>query len=245
MMSEKGNLRAKLLYMADDGGGGQGWRPKKICLPRAQILIPGPPCSTLCPLLPVLRHPKPTMEQAMETDWTSVPFNLLPGNPFSYSPRSISATSATEAFITGIDLRDKGRCVVCGFNIETALKYVHIVAKVEHATVRPLYSLLHVSILPLKTLIQWEEMRDRGFIPRQAKSVAHEARNGVLMCKNHQSSFEGHLFYIRWVPEVRYCPSLPHSHNAVLTVQTLLLCESLSSFGVGGISWSCNQHQCR
>ena len=27
------------------GVGVQGWRPKEICIPRAQILIPGPPCS--------------------------------------------------------------------------------------------------------------------------------------------------------------------------------------------------------
>jgi len=48
-------------------------------------------------------------------------------------------------------------------------------------------------------------MRDRGFIPTQAKSVVHEARNGVLMCKNHHGLFNAYFFYIRWVPEVRYC----------------------------------------
>jgi len=79
----------------------------------------------------------------MQTNWTPVPFNLLAGNPFSYSPRSISAISATEAFITGIDSRDNGRCVVCGTGPTVLLEHAHIVARVEHETVRPFFPSRH------------------------------------------------------------------------------------------------------
>jgi hypothetical protein len=37
-------------------------------------------------------------------------------------------------------------------------------------------------------------MRNKGFIPRQAKSAVHEAMtqlNAVLMRKNHRSAFDG------------------------------------------------------
>ena len=150
------------------------------------------------------------MDQQMEeAEWTPVPFNLLAGNPFSYSPRSISTISGTEAFNTGINLRDKEHCVVCGEEDEVLLEHTHIVPKVEKKTVRPLYSLLHATIWQsFKTLIQWNEMRHKGFIPKQAKSVLHEARNGFLMCKNHHTAFDAHRFFVRWVPEVRY-RSLP------------------------------------
>ena len=86
----------------------------------------------------------------MDPDWTPVPFNLLTGNPFSYALRSVSAVSATEAFVTGIDLRDKGRCVVCGNGLQVVLEHAHIVPRVEHETVCPLYPLLYVTVLPLK-----------------------------------------------------------------------------------------------
>jgi hypothetical protein len=47
-------------------------------------------------------------------EWTPNPFNLLEGPPFEYSDDDISLISGTEAFDTGIDSRDGGRCVVCG-----------------------------------------------------------------------------------------------------------------------------------
>lgn len=65
-------------------------------------------------------------------------------------------------------------------------------------------------------------MRDHGFIPRQAKSVIHEARNGVLLCSNHHKQFDGLCFYIRWVPEVRHFSPIFfhwfHLHNGILAV---------------------------
>jgi len=57
--------------------------------------------------------------------------------------------------------------------------------------------------------MQWNEMRKLRFIPRQAKSVYHEPRNGMLLCGNHSWAFDHHYFYVRWVPEV--C-SLFHSY---------------------------------
>jgi hypothetical protein len=86
------------------------------------------------------------MEEPIKHDWTPVPFNLLEGNPFSYALRSVSAISGTEAFVTGIDLRDKRRCVVCGNGQRVLHEHAHIVPRVEDETVCPLYSLLHVTI---------------------------------------------------------------------------------------------------
>ena len=72
----------------------------------------------------------------MEPDWTPVPFNLLAGNPFSHVLRSVSAISTTEAFVTGINLRDEERCVVCGYSL--SLEHAHIVPRVENKTVSSL-----------------------------------------------------------------------------------------------------------
>ncbi|KAF9507170.1 hypothetical protein BS47DRAFT_1352021 [Hydnum rufescens UP504] len=68
-----------------------------------------------------------------------------------------------EAFVTGMNKRDKGQCVVCGHGTMLGCDHAHIVPKVEGAT--------------------WEDLRTRQFIPQGAKSVEHEARNGVLFCK--------------------------------------------------------------
>jgi hypothetical protein len=45
-------------------------------------------------------------------------------------------------------------------------------------------------------------MKEEGFVPEQAKSVAHEARNGVMMCPNHHIQFDQFYFYLRWLPGV-------------------------------------------
>lgn len=119
------------------------------------------------------------MSNLEATTWIPTPFNLCDGNPFAYSAHSISAISGTEAFETGIDRRDNEGCVVC--SIDRCLDHAHIIPKSEPQT--------------------WALMRQKGIIPRQAKSVAHEARNGILLCKNHHHAFDHHEFYIRWVPQ--------------------------------------------
>ena len=40
------------------------------------------------------------------SEWIPAPFNLLQGNPFKYSEHAISSISGTEAFRTGIEVRD-------------------------------------------------------------------------------------------------------------------------------------------
>jgi len=37
-------------------------------------------------------------------------------------------------------------------------------------------------------MVQWQQMKEKGFVPQQAKRVAHEARNGILMCATHHIS---------------------------------------------------------
>ena len=86
------------------------------------------------------------MEEPMEPDWTPAPFKLLTGNPFSYALHSVSTISATEAFVTGIDLRDKGRCVVCGSGLQVVLEHAHKAPRVGHETVCPLYSRHNLTI---------------------------------------------------------------------------------------------------
>ena len=51
-------------------------------------------------------------------------------------------------------------------------------------------------------MVQWQQMKEEGFVPQQAKSVAHEARNGILMCATHHILFDQFYYYIRWVPDV-------------------------------------------
>jgi hypothetical protein len=67
-------------------------------------------------------------------------------------------------------------------------------------------------------------MRSRSFIPLQAKSVGHEARNGMVLCMNHRYAFDAYFFYIRWMPEV--CSSfIPISS----TLQRFLVGQALRS----------------
>ncbi|KAJ7670506.1 hypothetical protein B0H17DRAFT_948651 [Mycena rosella] len=115
--------------------------------------------------------------------WTPAPFDLRNGVfPFNVTyPHPVSVISNTEAFNTGLNIRDKRGCIVCGARLE--LQHCHIVPKVEPET--------------------WEDLRVRGFIPSNAKGVEHEARNGILMCGAHRPFFDNLYFYIRWVPEVR------------------------------------------
>ena len=51
-------------------------------------------------------------------------------------------------------------------------------------------------------MVQWKTMKQHGFVPEQAKSVEHEARNGIQLCVNHYRLFDTYYYYIRWMPEV-------------------------------------------
>jgi hypothetical protein len=51
---------------------------------------------------------------------------------------------------------------------------------------------------------QWDELKEDGFIPSNAKSALHDARNGILLCRNHGIDFNEHCFYIRWEPMVYF-----------------------------------------
>ena len=99
--------------------------------------------------------------------WTPVPFSLLTGNPFSYALHSVSAISATEAFLTGIDLRDKKRCVVCGLRV--ALEHAHIT--VEDETMGLLYFFFashhHLTVQKLDHTVAGDAQH--GFHPSSGK----------------------------------------------------------------------------
>jgi len=71
--------------------------------------------------------------------WTPTPFNLLNGHPFAYAEDNISLISGTEAFDTGIDIRDAQRCIICGIGI--GLQHCHIIPKGQNIQV-PLFGLL-------------------------------------------------------------------------------------------------------
>jgi len=68
--------------------------------------------------------------------WTPTTFNLLAGHPFEYSGDAISLISGTDAFDTGIDIRDAQRCV-----IGIGLLHCHIVPK-GHGILVPIFRLL-------------------------------------------------------------------------------------------------------
>ena len=132
--------------------------------------------------------------------WTRTPFNLLNGNPFEleeYDVPSLSEETQLRALEKGIRERDGGRCIICGSNI---LRSCHIVPTIDSDHVR--CSLLLLWFWRLTLMVQWETMKDNGFVPHQAKDVQYETRNAVQLCKNHYAIFRGYYFYIRWIPEV-------------------------------------------
>ncbi|KAF8335494.1 uncharacterized protein EI90DRAFT_337948 [Cantharellus anzutake] len=131
-------------------------------------------------------------------EWTPSPFNLLDGNPFQYSDHTISTISGTEAFKSGIQTRGADLCVICGFSQPRSLYYCHIIPRVECDT--------------------WQAMKDSGFVPAAAKSVMHEARNGIRLCATHRAYFDTHCFYIRWIPERRRFVFINHSQSEELEV---------------------------
>ncbi|KAF8253415.1 hypothetical protein K440DRAFT_576510 [Wilcoxina mikolae CBS 423.85] len=92
-----------------------------------------------------------------------------------------SVTSNTEAFRKGVDQRDGPACVVCEYRVPNTLDYCYIVPKSD--------------------LAAWEQLRLHHWIPAAAKSVEHECRNGVIMCKNHLTAFHNFQYFVRFVPE--------------------------------------------
>jgi hypothetical protein len=112
-----------------------------------------------------------------------IPFPYLgTTNPFTHYSHSISTASFTTAFATAIDSRDGDSCVICSCDVPGTLEHCHIVPKSQAAV--------------------WEELRASGWIPTNAKSVAHECRNGVVMCKTHHGAFDAFQFLVRFIPEV-------------------------------------------
>ncbi|KAF9507575.1 hypothetical protein BS47DRAFT_1333211 [Hydnum rufescens UP504] len=128
--------------------------------------------------------------------WVPLALNLRDGLPFTYSESAVSHTSATEAFITGINQRDNSRCIVCGEDDGVVLEYAHIIPRGEVQT--------------------WEDLRARHFIPNQTRSVMREGRNGILLCRTHRGQFDGFRFYLRWVPEARRFVLINHSGKSSL-----------------------------
>jgi len=54
---------------------------------------------------------------------------------------------------------------------------------------------------------QWEDIKERGWIPSQTKdSPSHEPCNGLLMCSIHHYYFDRYQFFVRFVPRVRLIP---------------------------------------
>jgi hypothetical protein len=73
----------------------------------------------------------------MSGHWTPTPFDLRAGLPFTYDDDVISQISNTEAFNTGIDIRDTTFCVICGSGDGRVadLEHAHIVSKTESSTI--------------------------------------------------------------------------------------------------------------
>ena len=87
-------------------------------------------------------------------------------------------------------------------------------------------------------MVQWQQMKQQGFVPEQAKSVAHETRNGILMCGTHQLLFDRLYFYIRWVPEVKRLLVFEHiSLTRPTAANSLRFDKPFSEGGPGSLSW--------
>ncbi|PPQ71584.1 hypothetical protein CVT26_010552 [Gymnopilus dilepis] len=107
---------------------------------------------------------------------------------FGWEGREMSALSTTTAFDTGIDQRDiflgKRRCIVCGAGRRVVLQHCYIIIDSEPEI--------------------WLDLKNRGWIPSQAKALPrHEPRDGLLMCCNHHNLFDAYAFFIRFVPDIQ------------------------------------------
>ena len=133
----------------------------------------------------------------------------LPPNqpPTGFLPeaRSISENSGTSTtFHTGLDLRDGHRCLICGDPED--VEYCHIIPMLERDTVRP-FNWYYVSILLMTQ--KWGDLRSRNYVPKTAKPVEQEPRNGLSLCGTHHKNFAAYRFFIRYLPEVGQAKSYP------------------------------------
>ncbi|KAL5478629.1 hypothetical protein ACEPAI_2814 [Sanghuangporus weigelae] len=111
-----------------------------------------------------------------------------PPTDFGWEEREFSALSSTTAFSTGINDRDVflgiPRCIICGVRQPAALEHCYIIPRAEG--------------------LLWSELKERHWLPRQAKGhPEHEPRDGLFMCANHHRSFDRYNFFIRFLPSKR------------------------------------------
>lgn len=112
-----------------------------------------------------------------------------PPEGFEFQEHSVSRRSTTTAFETSLYERDQSYCVICGTCV---VERCHIIAKTESET--------------------WWILKENGYIPRSAKSVEHEPRNGLHMCPTHRAYFDQYYFFIRFSPINRKFIMVNHSH---------------------------------
>ncbi|KAF7976605.1 hypothetical protein HWV62_6104 [Athelia sp. TMB] len=131
---------------------------------------------------------------------TPIQFHRSPPLPahgppgFGWEESSISTASSSAACITRIKQRDaflgQKRCVVCGIAGAPLVQQCFIIPKAEPYT--------------------WEDLKDRGWIPPNARySPHHDPRGGLLLCANHARLFERYGFFIRFRPDVSPPPPSP------------------------------------
>ncbi|KAF8122847.1 hypothetical protein EV363DRAFT_1144836, partial [Boletus edulis] len=107
---------------------------------------------------------------------------------YGWEHRDQAQLVAMDPFISGIDSRDLyrvvPRCLVCGK--------------------RERWELQHCHIIPKSAPCQWMRLKELGWLPPQAKhNGANEARNGILLCKDHHHHFDNHNFFIRFFPDTK------------------------------------------
>lgn len=122
-----------------------------------------------------------------------------PPSGYGWGNRALSNLSTTTAFNTGINGRDVflgiPRCVVCGINV--GLSHGHIIMRSEQ--------------------LVWSDLKNRRWIPSQAKvAPAHEPRDGLLLCPNHHTFFDTYLYFIRYCPDVQKFVLINYSDHPVL-----------------------------
>ncbi|KAA8894073.1 hypothetical protein FN846DRAFT_1001759 [Sphaerosporella brunnea] len=94
---------------------------------------------------------------------------------------ALSWPSGTHAFTTGIRDRDGDRCVICNHGVPGTVDNSHIVPRSDPQS--------------------WKQLKDQGWIAAITKSVVHEPRNGIRLCKNCHYGFDKYRFCIRFIPQ--------------------------------------------
>ncbi|KIL67606.1 hypothetical protein M378DRAFT_9375 [Amanita muscaria Koide BX008] len=126
----------------------------------------------------------------------------LPNQPpvgYHLEHGDISVFSTTTACHTAINKRDRflgeTRCVICG-DYGLVVQPCHII-KPEEGT--------------------WSYLRERGWISSETKVLPqHEPRNGLILCGNHHSYFDGYDFFIRFFPEIQKFVFVNYSDHPTL-----------------------------